>query len=374
MELNAISLTAGQPAGKIAIMKITIREVAERANVSIGTVSRVLNGHPSVSPQNVDRVRSVVRSINYRPLRRRSKLKEVDGLKGKQIGLVLLAIDRTLASLPSVASAVHGVEAGLAEQGATTLLINAPDPAVLPAPLELEQLDGVIIKGAMQGDLHASLSTSFRKRLADLACVWIMGRPEGSAGDHVCANDVEVGRLAAEALLSHGHRRLAFVNPKADHQLFLRREMSFTWHAERAGAQVTKFVKSTTEQVTYPLQPVRMTEQVGDLVDALLNARPRPTAVFVPADSVAVLVYRALSERGLKIGEDVSIVSCNYEPPLIAGVWPDLTTIDIHSEAVGRKAVRVMSERLSGAGGAIPLEIQLSPSVVAGGSVAKLRR
>lgn len=353
-------------------MKITIREVAERASVSIGTVSRVLNGHPSVSPENVDRVRSVVRSINYRPLRKRTKSGERKTLKGKQIGLLLLAIDRSLASLPTVASAVHGVEEALSEQGATTVLINAPDPTVLPPRLEMEQLDGVIVKGAMQGSLHEAMSPALRKRLAEIHCVWIMGRPYGSAGDHVCANDVEVGKMAAEYLISQGHRRLAFINPKVDHQVFQLRQMSFTWHAQQAGAAVATFVNSPASPARYPLRPVQMTEEVRILVDAMLDATPRPTAVFVPADSVAVLVYRAMLARGLRIGEDVSVISCNHEAPLISGLLPDLTTIDIHSEAVGREAVHVIADRLRPSNERAAVEIQLSPQLVLGASVGKV--
>ena len=53
-------------------MSITIREVAKAANVSVGTVSRVLNGHPTVSPENAERVQRVIEELQYKPLRLRS--------------------------------------------------------------------------------------------------------------------------------------------------------------------------------------------------------------------------------------------------------------------------------------------------------------
>src|SRR5205823_7350510 len=127
----------------------------------------------------------------------------------------------------------------------------------------------------------------------------------------------------------------------------------FTWHARRAGADVTAVLGRPTDEWELPLRPVDQVGLVAGLVDELLRAAdplrgyPGPTAVFVPGDSVTAMVYRALAERGLRVGRDLSLVSCNYEPSLLSGLYPTPTTIDIHAERIGRLAVDQLAWQLA---------------------------
>jgi LacI family transcriptional regulator len=102
-----------------------------------------------------------------------------------------------------------------------------------------------------------------------------------------------------------------------------------------------------------------------------MTADPRPTAVFVPGDSVTAMVYRALSERGLRVGRDLSLVSCNHEQSLLTGLYPTPTTIDIHAEQVGRRAVDLLAWRMVRDPGAA-LDVGVEPTLVDGQSVAPL--
>src|SRR5881275_2016963 len=120
-------------------MSITIREVAKAANVSVGTVSRVLNGHPTVTPENAERVQRVIEELQYRPQRQRSPELTGQSLQGKTIALLLLGMNRSLTSLPCVADAIHGAEAALSEAGADLLLADLPLADRVPAILELNR-------------------------------------------------------------------------------------------------------------------------------------------------------------------------------------------------------------------------------------------
>src|SRR5262249_10537962 len=133
-------------------MRITIKEVAEAARVSVGTVSRVLSGERSVSRDKAERVLRVVDELKYRPLRNRDDFAR-PSLKGKNIALLVLGLARSLASLPCVANAIHGAEAALNEAGGNLLLADLPAADRVPAMLERTRIDGVLLKGALQGDL-----------------------------------------------------------------------------------------------------------------------------------------------------------------------------------------------------------------------------
>ena len=327
-------------------MKITVREVAAAANVSVGTVSRVLNGDRTVRMENIERVLEAASSMNYRPLRQRKPPSSKRTLDGKKVGLVLLGMDQALATLPVVAAAIQGVEAALSQAGASLLFANCPRLETA-ANLARERLDGLILKGALQGNLFSSASPELLSHLRGTPAVWILGRPEGFWGDSVGANDWRVGELAAQTLIDYGHRHLGFLNPKGDHQSFRIRQQSFLHFAERRGATVHCALGSAGDPPQWPLPPVRNTSDVVLLVDRLLSARPRPTAWFVPADNIAALAYRELAARGLRIGHDVSLISCNGERAITASLYPTLTTIDIHAEQIGLQAVEQLARRLA---------------------------
>src|SRR5687768_8041462 len=146
-------------------MSITIREVAKAAQVSTGTVSRVLNGHPTVSPENAERVLRVIDELQYRPLRSRAPEAVAHPLTGKNVALLLLGMNRSLAALPCVADAIHGAEAGLNEAEANLLLADLPLPNRVPAVLDQNRIDGVILKGALLGDLFADGNAALFDRL-----------------------------------------------------------------------------------------------------------------------------------------------------------------------------------------------------------------
>jgi DNA-binding LacI/PurR family transcriptional regulator len=328
-------------------MKVTVHEVARSADVSVGTVSRVLRGDPTVGPEFVERVKQASLQLNYRPLRRRAEGKngtstaEVS-LMGRAFALMTLGLDRSLATLPVVAMGLHGTESAIAKAGGSMLFADAPDLDRIPPVLEHQRVSGVILKGPLQGQADWSADTVLLNRLRSLPCVWIFGRPTGAWGDAVGPNDFEVGRLAAGYLLRRGHRRVAFLNPKPDHLLFGRRQASFMHHMRLGGAEVMEFLGDHPEQWQLPLRALTNVELVDELVGQLMSTEParRPTAIFTPADSIAALVYRSLAGRGLQVGRDISVISTNDERAIIDALYPALTTINVRPEIVGRRAGR----------------------------------
>ena len=361
-------------------MVVTIRMVAEQAGVSAGTASRALRGHPQVSPECVERVRAAAQRLGYRPLRSHSGRGRPEPLVGKRIAIAMFGIDRTLASLPVVAEAIHGAEEALAEAGAHPILINVPHPAEPPTSLRRVKFDGILAKAALQGDLVRSMMPRIMGTLRETPLVWLLGRPEGAPGDAVDPDDRRVGTLAAEAILAQGHRRVAIVNPKPDHTLFAIRCQAVRDRVEQAGGTVAEFHPRGSRSVSFPLQPVMDVAQVLPLVDeATENLRRRPsrgstespTAIFCPADNIAALVFRALATRGLVAGRDMSVVSCQNERSLIAGLWPSLATIDVHPQRIGRMAVELLSRRMSGEFSGSEVQISVCPMFIPGGSLSR---
>ena len=356
-------------------MAVTIHDVAKQAGVSAGTVSRALRGHPQVSDACIARVREAADKLGYAPLRDRSGRSKPQPLEGKRIAIVMLGIDRTLASLPVVAEAIHGAEEALAEVGAHPVLVSVADPGEPPQSLRRVKFDGMLAKAALQGQIMRAIGPRLRATLGDTPLVWLLGRPAGAPGDAVDPDDEAAGRIAAEALLAKGHRLIAVVNPKPDHQAFASRTAAFRLAVEAGGATVVEVHPPPGRPVAFPLQPVMHVTQVQPLVDQVVaggrrgRSSQRLTAIFCPADSIAALVYRALTERGLVPSRDVAIVSCNHERGLVAGLFPTLATIDVHPQRIGRLAVEQLARRITGQFAGAGVQITVCPSFVPGGSL-----
>ena len=352
-------------------MSSTLQEVAALAEVSVSTASRALNRHPAITPQTVSRVRQAAEQLGYQPQRSHRRPDPSRVLAKANIGLLCLGMERSLVELPAVALAISGAEAALSATGAMVQLSQVPDLENAPRALFSKRLDGVILAGAMQGTLIAEARSDLLNWLRGLPTVWLLGRPAGCWGDAVASDDQATGMKAAEYLDAHGHHRLAFVNPKPDHLLFMRRQDGFVAAGRRLGAETQIYADSPAGQWKLPLHAPDSVEVVQGLVDDLIAARPRPTAIFAAADSVAALVYRALAVRGLRAGQDMSVISGNNDRALIQSLYPHLTTFDIHAQDLGRLAVRQLAMRISSSEGFPAMDVTIEPSLVEGESVEK---
>ena len=351
-------------------MSATILDVAKLANVSAGTVSRVLNEHPAVSAENRERVRAAIAELNYAPKQRKASMADLNPLEGKTILLLTLGMDRSLSSLPVVASAIDGVEQALNRARANLLVTNLPSADRLPELFDRKRIDGVILKGALQGDLirqtHPGLIAALRQR----PVVWVLGRPEGFWGDVVQVNDMRVGQLAADHLIARGHTNLAFLSPKPSQVTLQRREASFTFFATQGGARVRSYLGSDQDW-TFPSAAVNHVDLVDHLATRILDEYDRPTAIFAPDDSIGAMVARALSARNLRIGQEISLMSCNNEQPLLMGIYPAMTTIDVRAAQIGRLAVDQLTWRMMHAD-APAVDIGVEPLLVEGESVTRV--
>nr|WP_286177885.1 LacI family DNA-binding transcriptional regulator [Rhodopirellula sp. JC639] len=282
-------------------------------------------------------------------------------------------MDRSLVSLPSVACGIHGAESALSAAGANVLLADLPRVDEIPKSFASQNIHGLLAKGALQGKLIESAAEQLIERLRRIPTVWFLGRPQGADwGDTVESNDTEVGRLAADYLIGMGHKQIAILDPKPDHVTLGQRCASFTWHATNQGARVENVFGASSDW-TLPLQTVNEIERVDKLVAKVLRLRSKPTAVFCPADCISAMVYHACARRGLQIGKDISLISCNNELPLLTGLYPEVTTIDICAEQIGRQAVEQLIWRLDHPDSPM-VSVSAQPRLVEGMSVRNIAR
>ena len=358
-------------------MKPTVLDVAAAARVSVGTVSRVFNTPDSVGTDIRKRVLDAVSGLGYKPLRNRRKRDIVgDGRRGYvrrgNFGVLLMGMDDSLAYLPVITEALHGVELAMAAEGMNLMLANVPRADRVPVFLAKHQVDGLILKSPLLGDLRQCASAALVEAINRVPHVWLIGKPDSAGGD-VCSTDFDVGaRIGVEYLHARGHRTIAYLHPRQGQTRSEGLKRALFAHAQGMNLSLRFLEKTQADVVTWPLSAVSEPAEVLPLVERwkALPSAERATAIIVGADSIAVQLYGALRQLGMQAGREVSVLSFNHEKPLVMGLNPPLTTIDIRAEAIGRRAVHQLFSRIRNQVDSIPTRILVEPRLVEGGSVA----
>lgn len=357
---------------------VTISDVAAKAGVAVGTVSRVLNNHPEVNPQIRAHVWQTTRELNYKRIRRRAARSAPPNGEAPEVGhiaAIIFGMENTLAQLPVVSAALHGIEDSLSAVGRSLMLASIPQgDRVPPFLLEEHRVVGLILKGPNQGLLPSPENNELLRRIYRLPHVWLMGQLANATGDHCNFDTVAAGRLVADHFRQKGHRRVAFFNPKPGQNQFERLKESFCDAARRQGSDVSVLEVAPPPELSWPLPAITLEQNVEVLVERwlALPARSRPTALFIPSDRTSVQFYTALTRRNLRVGVDVSVASCNNEQALSGTLHPSLTTIEVHADVIGRRAVEQLLWRIRDPRDTPSFQILVEPTLIERDSVAAL--
>ena len=269
----------------------TIADVAQRAGVGVGTVSRVLNDSPLVSDRTRDRVLAVIDEMNYRP----SAL-----ARGLSIGTagVLAAVVQRMTS-PSALQRLRGILDVASESGFDVILHN-----VKGVDDYKDQVRDLLRPDRCAGGLLVSIKPEDQE-VAKLArnpvpVVIVDGQLPGIASLYI--DDELGGRMATEHLIELGHRRIAFVGEWEDLIGFrptAKRRAGYRAAMADAGLEVPDYyVKSGPHE---HLVTLASTNELLDLDDP-------PTAVVASADSHAMVITQGARARGLRVPEDLSVI------------------------------------------------------------------
>lgn len=271
--------------------KVTLKEVAERAGVSRSAVSRTFTVGASVSSKTRARVEAAANELGYAPNVLASSL--TTG-RTKLIGLIANNFHN-----PLILEVFDLFTRGLQSRGLRPLLVNlsgATDPAASVQMLRQYSVDGVIVASS-------TLPTSFAKvfKTANLPVVHAFGRHSNKPDvDVVGIDNVSCGRMAAEALVSRGYKRVAFLGGPA----------AATSTQDRAAG----FVKALKAHVDIHVSLTYATDYSFDAGRAemqhLLDGGPAE-AYFCGDDLLAVGALSAIKEAGFSVPRDIGIIGLN---------------------------------------------------------------
>lgn len=307
---------------RLAANQVTVRDVAQKAGVSISTVSRVLTGSARVSPELRQRVIDAVQELGYRP----NALAR--GLRMRRTAVIGLLIPDI--SNPFFGQLARVVEDAANNRGYSILLCNSQNSRAREVQyldlLRQQQVDGVLVvtSGAMGEELEeffkltGAAVLALDRRIPQFKGPWIGGDPYPGA------------RQAVQHLLDLGHRNIGLVRGVEGNISSDERYKALNRALVEAGLP--------EERWTWVGEYTLETGIAAGLALAELPAQKRPTAVIATSEFSAYGLIEGVSRHGISVPDQLSVVG--YDNTAFAEVFrPALTVIAQPIEEMGELAV-----------------------------------
>ncbi|MDR2975629.1 MAG: LacI family DNA-binding transcriptional regulator [Propionibacteriaceae bacterium] len=333
--------------------RMTLADIAAMANVSLATVSKVLNGRTGVSQERRDAILALLEQQGYR--RRGTGAKHRAGL----IDVVVRGIDTLWATQILVGAEEEAARAGVGVVVTPTHGRNMGNRHWLTS-LAQRHSDGLVL-------VVSRLQEGVDQELGKLGIPYVFVDPIGGTDQDVPvvgATNRAGGLEATEHLLGLGHRRIGIITGDPSLECSQERLAGYKEALSRARLVVDDdLVQTGNFQVDGGYRGARR----------LLASRRPPTAIFAGSDQQAYGVYQAVKELGLTIPDDLSVIGFD-DVPLCQWVSPQLTTINQPLTDMAREATRILCDMAYRGIEPPRRKIELATSLVVRESTAQLTK
>lgn len=302
---------------------LTIKDVAKKANVSISTVSRVLNNKTRVDIKTREKILRIIKEMNYEP---NNIARSLSRKKTNTIGVIVEDIVN-----PFFSEVAKGIEETLHKKGYTMILTNSnynPDEELeLTKMLLRYKVDGIIITPVDENSKSIELLKARETPFIVMNC--ISKRNEFS---WISSDNLKGGYIATKYLLELGHKKIMHIKG-------INIQASFERYEGFKNAIREKGLKLANQIV---IGPAKTHKDAHDEMKKFIEKNGLkffPTAIFAINDDVAIGALDILNEYGIKVPDDISIIG--YDDIKIASYYPiSLTTIKQPKYKMGEIAAK----------------------------------
>jgi LacI family transcriptional regulator len=308
---------------------VNLKQLAQELNLSVSTVSRALRDSWEISTPTKQRVFDLAKKRNFQPNPYASSLRKH---RSKTIAVVIPEVANNFFAL-----AIKGIETVAREKGYHVLIYitneDVKEEAAISSSLQSGRVDGVILSlcGSSQDTRHL---VELQQR--NIPLVFFDRVSDGVTAPKVMTNDQESGFIATEHLIKAGCRRVAHLTISMSLSISNKRQQGYEDALRRY------------DQEPGPELIVHCGNDEAEnyrLIRELLSSENRPDGVFASVEKLAVQVYHACRELGLRIPEDVKIIS--FSNLVTASLLnPSLTTIAQPAYDMGKEAATILFRRL----------------------------
>ncbi|MBW8748640.1 MAG: LacI family DNA-binding transcriptional regulator [Acidobacteria bacterium] len=290
------------------------------------TVSRMINGHPYVTPETAKKVREAIRKLNYRP---NHAARMLTGKLSRSIGLIVPDISDTFFSVVS-----HAVqETARAQNYLVWLAASEDDPTIEAAQVESmthHPVDGILLVPTQSREPY------LKAIVAGNTPVVTIDRPiEVATTDSVGVENQAGAMMAVDHLVEHGYKKIACVSANAHLQ---------TMKDRIAGYRDSLRKAKRSYQNELELKSSASSKAV---LAELLTARNRPDAIFAANNASTIWVIEALKELNIQMGKDIALVGFD-DVDFFTLITPSVTAVRQPAAELGNVATRLLLQRING--------------------------
>ncbi len=311
----------------------TIKEVADRAGVAVGTVSHVITGSVPVSDSLRRKVQAAIRELDYHPNHVARSLKTA---RTRTLGIIVP--DMTIPYFPKV---IRGAEAAARKRGYSLIAVNSDDDAErqrdLLSLLRSQRVEGVLL---VMAAAPAPVGQIQRMIDAGMKIVCLDRIPDRIAVDCVSVEDTEAADLGVRHLVEQGYRRIAIVTGPQTLKNERQRLLGYKQAMDRAGLSIDEdlvwFGNLRPEDVTAMCR------------GRLSVSGRRPDAIFCTNGPTGLGALRAFRDCGLRTPDDIAFVTVD-ELTVEDLFYPSITTVVQPACEIGGRAAEILLDRINSA-------------------------
>ncbi|MEH7416234.1 LacI family DNA-binding transcriptional regulator [Neobacillus drentensis] len=314
-------------------MSVTIKEVAKLANVAPSTVSRVIANNPRISEATKRKVKKVMEELGYHP---NLNARSLSSKATHTIGLVMPSSRDIVFQNPFFPTVLQGISDGVHEKKyALQMTTGKSETEIFDAVIQMVQgkrVDGMIL-------LNSKVEDKVIQYLREMDFPFVViGKPAKHIEEitHVDNDNVSAMKEATEFLIHLGHRQIAFIGGSPELMVTVDRLNGYKQALENADIPIKE---------EYIKHEEFLREGGQEAVNELMAFQLRPTALLVVDDFMTLGVLNKLDELGIKVPEDISVVSFN-NILLSEMSKPPLTSVDINIIKLGLEASRSLIEKI----------------------------
>ena len=310
--------------------KITIHDIARELGLNAGTVSRALNNHPAISKETKNLVLAKAKELNYSINPIASTLRTG---KSNTIGLIIPRINRYF-----FADIISGIESITSPAGYNLIICQSNESSTKEIEnintLVASRVDGIIISLS-----YKTITSDHLKNISDNQIPFVLfDRIIESVNTNCVVNDNLQGAYeAVKHLIDQGYKKIAHLGGNFNSSIFKNRFNGYKKALKEAGLPVNK---------RWIFKDAMIRDSGYEIAMKLLKEKDFPDAFFCGSDLAAHGVLLALTEKGIKVPDEVGIVGFANEP-FTKYVQPSLSTLNQFGTDIGKSAASVLLDDIN---------------------------
>ena len=315
---------------------VTLKDVAKKANVSFKTVSRVVNNETGVRKETADKVRLIIKELQYIP---NINAKSIRTKKSQVYGF----ITDQIATTPYAVDIIKGAQNAASKKNKLLLVVNTGiDDVINKLAVEMllqRHVEGIIFAAMYHKKIEIPASLSRRVNLVLVNCY-----SDDPLIKSIVPDEFNGGYEATKMLLEKGHEKIAMLNLPDDS---IAAELRLEGYKQALRDSGIVIDDSYIHTAVIRNKNGEINKAYGITLN-LLKMKIRPTAIFCANDRIAMKAYDAIKSQGLTIPDEIAIIGFDNQEIIAENLHPGLSTMALPHKEMGIKAVEVLASKDEG--------------------------